>query len=273
MSPTAKRLARWLIPAAFLLLLAHFLSFTPPGLLGKADGLAYAVCHRIDERSFHIGERQTPLCARCSGTFTLALLGLGAQAIFRPRRAQWPGREVWAVLAVFALAFAVDGANSYLYLIKSTRPGLLGSLPNLYTPHNWLRLLTGSGMGLTIAIGLFPAINQTLWRTPDERPAITGLRDLAPLLGLLALTDLAILSEQPALLYPLALLGALGVPVLLGLLFMLIWVILMRQENSFESARQLWLPLLAGLTLALLMITAIDLGRLWLTGTWGGFLP
>jgi uncharacterized membrane protein len=268
--PLFHRASRWLAPAAASLILAYFLSFTPPGLLGKADALGYAVCHRIDERSFHIDGRQTPLCARCSGTFSLALIGLAAQAIFRPRRTQWPAWPIALALGLFALAFAVDGANSYLYLIKQTRPDALQNIPNLYVPQNWLRLLTGSGMGLGMSVLLYPVVNQTLWREQDERPALTGWRDLLFLLGLAALVDLAILSERTFLLYPLALISALGVPALLGLIFGLVWVIAMRQENTCTSARQLWLPLLAGLTIALIFITGIDLGRLWMTGNWGG---
>jgi hypothetical protein len=45
----------------------------------------------------------------------------------------------------------------------------------------------------------------------------------------------------------------------------------MRQENEFTSLKQMWLPFLAGTTLAFLMIAAIDLLRYQLTGTWGGF--
>jgi hypothetical protein len=51
----------------------------------------------------------------------------------------------------------------------------------------------------------------------------------------------------------------------------MIWVLMMRQENEFTSIQQMWLPFLAGTTLAFLMISAIDLLRYKLTGTWGGF--
>jgi hypothetical protein len=42
-------------------------------------------------------------------------------------------------------------------------------------------------------------------------------------------------------------------------------------DNTFESLRQLWLPAVSGLTLAMLLILGIDLFRLTLTGTWSGF--
>jgi hypothetical protein len=55
------------------------------------------------------------------------------------------------------------------------------------------------------------------------------------------------------------------------MVFSIVWVMIMRQENAFEHGRQLWLPGAAGLTLAFLLILGIDFLRLSLTHTWGGF--
>ena len=38
------------------LLFIGWLANTPAGLLGKADAIGYAVCHRIDVRSFLLGD-------------------------------------------------------------------------------------------------------------------------------------------------------------------------------------------------------------------------
>jgi hypothetical protein len=83
--------------------------------------------------------------------------------------------------------------------------------------------------------------------------------------------DLLILTEKPNVLYPIAIISVLGVLALLVIVFSMVWVLIMRMENTFDSIRQMWMPLLAGTTLALLMITVIDLLRFRLTGTWGGF--
>jgi hypothetical protein len=45
----------------------------------------------------------------------------------------------------------------------------------------------------------------------------------------------------------------------------------MKQDNTFEHLHQLWLPALAGLTLAFILILGIDLFRFNLTHTWTGF--
>ena len=261
---------RWFIPLAALFALGTFLFIAPPGLLGKADGIGYAVCHRIDERSFHLLGRQLPLCARCTGEFNAAAITLVFSVFVSRKRSELPGRGILIVLAGFFLAFAIDGSNSYLYLLKTTDPRLLPEIPNLYLPNNTLRLLTGSGMGITMASLLYPMVNQTIWRERDDRPAL-NTKEFVVLVGIITLIDLGIRTEAIPILYPVAFLSVLGVLSLLSMVFAIVWVILMRQENALESFNQLWMPALAGVTLALLMITVIDLLRLQLTGTWGGF--
>jgi uncharacterized membrane protein len=282
-----KSASKYLVVLAALLVFIGWILNTPPGLLGKADAIGYAVCHRIDARSFHIGSRQLPLCARCSGMYLGAVAGLAYQMVFARngslkygyhKRSGTPHWSVIIPLVLFVLAFGIDGTNSYLYLIKETYPGALARIPNLYVPDNTLRLLTGSGMGLGIAAMLFPAFNQTMWKDADtqrtsagERRAFPHLKSFAPLLGLTLLLDLLVLTENPIVLYPVALIGVSGVLILLTMVYSMVWVMIMQQENYFTHFSQLWLALAAGLTIAMLQISAIDALRFWLTGTWGGF--
>jgi hypothetical protein len=181
-----------------------------------------------------------------------------------------PNWKVGVPLLIFFLAFGIDGSNSYLYLLKTTAPGRLDNIPNLYIPNNILRLFTGSGMGIALASILYPAFNQSVWKDASaERPL--DVKKLAILVGIVVLVDFAILTESPVVLYPIAILSVLGVLSLLIIVFGMVWLLVMRQENMFTSLKELWLPFLAGTTLAFLMITAIDLLRFKLTGTWGGF--
>ena len=245
------------------LLLVIWFFLTPAGALGKADAIGYAVCHRIDLRSFHLGDRQLPLCVRCSGMFVAAFLGLGYQAWLAPRRAGFPHWKIWAVMAGLFLAFAVDGVNSYLHLF----PGFRG----IYEPHHALRLLTGTGMGLVISMILYPAFQQTAWRNWDPAPPISGLGGVAALLGLgLGLAGLVWL-QNPLLLYPLALLSAGGVVALLTIVYTMVALMIFRMENRSLVFSDLALPLICGLGLAFLQIGGIDLIRYWITGTWDGF--
>jgi len=250
---------------------AAWMYISPEGALGKLDAIGYAVCHRIDARSFHLGERQLPLCARCTGEFYAAGLALIFQAFVSRKKSKLPSRGIIAILVLFFLAFGIDGSNSYLYLLKQSTPGALDKIPNLYIPNNILRLFTGSGMGIALAAVLYPIVNQTLWREMDDRPALEW-KSFGALIGMTVLVNLLILlTESPIVLYPIAYLSSLGTLSLLVIVFAILWIMIMKQDNTFEHPRQLWLSALAGLTLALLMILSIDLFRLQLTGTWSGF--
>ena len=269
-SPHVTTITRFLVPIAALIVFAVWFSFTPPGLLGKADAVGYAICHRIDERSFQIGDRQLPLCARCTGEFYAAGISLLFFALLSPKKSGMPGWRLGAPLLLFLAAFAIDGTNSFFYLFKQTAGGTLDHIPNLYIPNNTLRLFTGSGMGIALASILYPAFNQSAWKDADpDRPL--SWKKLGILIGIILLVDLAVLTEHPVILYPLAILSVLGVLALLILVFSMVWVLIMRQENEFGSLKQMWMPFLAGTTLAFLMISAIDLLRFQLTGTWGAF--
>ena len=263
-------LTRWFVPLAALIAFGVWFYVTPPGLLGKADAVGYAICHRIGERSFHIGDRQLPLCARCTGEFNAAAISMLFFAIFSPRKSGMPGWKLGAPLLLFFLAFGIDGSNSYLYLLKQTADTALNNIPNLYIPNNTLRLFTGSGMGIALASILYPAFNQSAWKDSDPEPALDW-KKLGILIVIVLLINLAVLTEHPAILYPIAIVSILGVLALLIMVFSMVWMLIMQQENVFTHLREMWMPLLAGTTLAFLMITAIDLLRFRLTGTWGGF--
>ena len=261
--------ASWVVPIAAIAAVIAWFIIAPEGALGKLDAIGYAVCHRIDARSFQIDERQLPLCARCTGEFYAAGIALLFQAIVSGRSSKLPSRGVIAILFAFFVAFGIDGSNSYLYLLKQTSGGL-EQIPNLYIPNQTLRLFTGSGMGIALAAMLYPVINQSLWRTLDDRPALDG-KKLGILTAIIIVINLLVLTDSPIVLYPIAYLSALGTLSLLVIVFGLLWTIIMKQDNTFESPRQLWLAFASGLTLALLLILSIDLLRLSFTGTWNGF--
>jgi uncharacterized membrane protein len=271
---TLKRIgaaSKYLVIAAALLVFAGWFLNTPPGLFGKADAIGYAVCHRISERSFHIGSYQLPLCARCSGMYLGAVTGLVFQSIIGWKRFKIPHWSIIALLVVLVVAFGIDGSNSYLYLLKTLSPGILPNIHNIYVPNNTLRLLTGSGMGLGMAIMLFPAFNQTIWTDGEDKPAIPGWKSFGLLLGIQVILDLLVLTESPIVLFPVAIISALGVWLLLTIVYSMVWVMLRGQDNEFTKLRQLWLPMLAGLTITMIQTAAIDALRFWLTGTWGAF--
>lgn len=240
--------------------------YTPPGLLGKAAAIGYAFCHRIVERSFSLAGQPLPLCARCTGLYLGALLGLIFQAGCGRRLGGYPARRFLIFFGALGLAYALDGLNSFLQLMA------LPGLPPIYLPNNALRLATGTGMGLSIAIVLYPAFVQATWGDWENRPALANSRRLLELLGLAAGLDVIFLADIPLINYGLALASALGVLVMLSMVYTLAGILLFKMENRFWKISQLLLPLAGGFGLALLQVALFDGLRYALTGTWNGFI-
>jgi uncharacterized membrane protein len=73
---------------------------------GLGAALIYAagslICHQLPDRSFHVGEAQLPVCARCAGLYVGAAIGALAWAMTAGRRRHSLPR----VPALIALAIA-----------------------------------------------------------------------------------------------------------------------------------------------------------------------
>ena len=237
----------------------------PHGLLDKADQAAFAVCHRIPDRTFIIAGRPLPLCARCSGMYLGVLAGLAVLALRgRGQASMSPAPKHLAVFSVFLVAWAVDGLNSFLTLV----PGL----PHLYEPHNLLRLATGTLEGLAIAALMLPAFNRSLWAELPPMPSVGCWQDIAWMLAGGALVAGMVTSGLPFLLYPLALFSGLAIVALLGAVNTVFVLLILRRDGQMTSWRQAAVPLLIGLALAMIELAVVGLGRTaleaWLGTSW-----
>lgn len=252
------------------IILIVWLITTPSGILGKADAVAYAVCHRIDIRFFHIGIIQLPLCARCTGQYLGAIIGLVFLGLFGRGRSRTPPKQVIAILILLALIYIVDGLNSYLYLppIIKIFPGI----PHLYEPSNILRLFTGTGMGLVLAVVIYPVFVGSIVTKPDVRPVINDLKSLFILIGLGIFVDMLILTGSKYILYPAALISASGVVILLTRAYSIIWIRILHKDNQFTKLSQIISPVIVGFMITMTQIALIDLIRFIITGTWNGIL-
>ena len=234
------------------------------GLLRYIGLFLSGVCHQLPEHSLQAAGVQLPLCARCTGTYLGALTALLYFAYRGRSRSSWlPPLRVIAVLALAFFFWAVDGVNSYLQLIPNA--------PSLYNPANPLRLLTGSMLGVGLMAILLPTFRQVIWVEPDPAPVLHSWRQIGALVGLVVLVDLIVLWENPLLIYPLAILSSLTVPLILSMVYAILLTMLVKRENQARRWADLWLILVAAAGMALLQIALMDWIRYALTGTWGGF--
>lgn len=253
---------RWVLLILALILLILWLFLTPEGLLGKADAVGYAVCHRIPERSFKIGERPMPMCARCTGLFLGAMLGLVFQ-MAQGRKGKMPPIPIAVLFGFLALAWVLDGVNSFSMLTPR--------IPSLYQTQNWTRLVTGTGMGLSISAILVPAFIQTMFTGWINSSGFSGWVQVLEVLGLAAVLDILVLLEIPPLQVLFSLISAGSVFVLLTMIYSMVLVMLFKRENTFDGLKQLIIPLTGGFIIGLIQIGAIDLARYYITGAWDGF--
>jgi uncharacterized membrane protein len=264
-NPRPSRTATWLAVAAFAIIFTGWYLNAPDGLLGKADAVGYAVCHRITVRSFLVGDVQMALCARCTGIYLGVVLGVAIMiGLGRWRNAVFPPLRVIVVMVLFITAMGIDGINSYLKFIPA--------LPQLYESQNWLRLLTGTLTGISVSALIYPVFNQTLWRDWRDAPVVRGLWELVLILLAAVIVIGLVLTNNPLFLFPLSLISAGGVVMLMSMTNAVIFMLATHTENRAENAWGAVVPVLVGLTISLGIILFIDVLRFAVTGSWNGFV-
>jgi uncharacterized membrane protein len=248
----------WLLLTVSALIIAVFFLFPPVTVLGKTHLIGYAICHQIPERTIHINGTPLPLCARCTGIYLGALMGLiGLTLKKRYRSTELPPTLVLLTLLGFIGIMGFDGINSYLTFFPQA--------PHLYEPQNWLRLTTGTFNGLAMSVIVFPVINVSLWHPSLTKvePVIKDFKELAPFVVGAVGIILIVWWQQPLLLYPLTILSTIGVMLMLGAVNTGLILVLTRREGYARNWSDIILPLTMGLAASFLLIGGMD----WLRAT------
>lgn len=256
---------KWIKISLLVVLLALFSVWvieTPAGIIGKVQAIGYAVCHQIASHTIDIGGKLLPLCARCTGMYLGTLMAL-TMLRSKNRSAGKPSKAKIVVLAAFVLVFTVDGVNSMLASFFSIAP--------LYPPTNLLRLGTGLLMGVVLASILLPLWNQTLFKHSDPRPVLHGWKQFALLILCEIAAGVLVWLDIPLLYYPIAILSTGTVILILGMVYSLLWSIILNKENTLEKLKDGITFYLLGVICALVQIGLMDLIRMSLTGSWSGF--
>jgi uncharacterized membrane protein len=138
---------RLLWVAAVVVVTGVSLLLAAPALAGWASAVVYAcaslVCHQRPERSFHWGEAQFAVCARCTGIYVGAALASLAAAVAGPARVRRLERMVRPCLLLSAVPVAASA------LLEWT---------SVWMPSHVARSLTGlvfgGGAMVVVAVGL-----------------------------------------------------------------------------------------------------------------------
>ncbi len=244
---------QWLAGIAISTVLVLIWLPTLANRLGLERNLFFAV-HGICAQSHNliVGDVQFPLCARDSGIYLGLMTTLGVIA----GRGRWragglPPLPIGLTLVGFVVIMGIDGLNSTVAEL---------GFQALYPPRNDLRLLTGLGFGVAMAVGLLLVANHTLL-APDlidtEQAPIAGWYDLGLVLGALGMVVLAIATDQEILAWPLVLISVIGVTSVMSFAIALPISAIAGLNGRIRRPQQLLLSGSAGFLVALLLLALL----------------
>jgi hypothetical protein len=113
---------------------------------------------------------------------------------------------------------------------------------------------------------VMPSLAQTLWAVPRYQPVVETWTDFLRLVAVGGTAVVLVLSNQPTLLYVLALASVAGQLLVVAALNVVVFLIVLRRDGRAESWRETAVPLLIGLALAITELSLISLFRFNLTG-------
>ena len=221
----------------------------------KMYSVVHGVCAQI--HNVRVGGLDLPLCARNTGIYSSFLItSLYLLALGRRRAAKLPPWPITIALGLFIAIMAVDGLNSMFVDMF---------LPHLYTPQNWLRTLTGIGMGTAMAVLLLLILNISLRRDYDDQQRIIGnWLELGGALLINGLVLLAIYGNVEIMYWPIAVAAWLGITGVLYCVNLLLAALFMRYEGMVTRVAQLAKPATFALVFTLIELGALSTMRFWL---------
>lgn len=252
----ARRLQRiWLWPVIVALVFI-LLAVWPGALAVKAHDVLHGLCAQQPGHSIVIGGQMLPFDARMTGIYGGTLVTyLWLAVAGRLRRQRDPAPWVFALCIVLIAAMGLDGFNSLFEDIGVWHP---------YETSNTIRLITGAGAGVAIALILGWLFATSVWSEGRHGAVVDVPRDMAPLLmGCIAY--IALIETRAGWLYrPVAYLLVLSAWLTLSILVLVILVLATRRDRTFDSLEGLHVPAALALLGGLALMAALAGGRFWL---------
>jgi uncharacterized membrane protein len=221
----------------------------------KMYSVVHGVCAQI--HNVQVGGLDLPLCARNTGIYSSFLItSLYLLVLGRHRAAKLPQWPLTIALILFVAIMAVDGLNSMMVDMF---------MPHLYTPQNWIRTLTGIGMGISIAAIMLLILNVSLRRDADNQQRIIGSwLELGGALLINGLVWVAIYGNVGIMYWPVAIMAWLGITGVLYCVNLLLTALFMRYEGMVTQVVQLAKPASFALVFTLIELGALSAARFWL---------
>lgn len=246
--------AFWVAVILLAVAVITFVTF-PAELDAKFAGICYGICAQQPSHTFTLSGILLPLCARCTGMYGGFAITLAYFLLLRRGKAMnLPPVPILLLVVSFLAVMAIDGINSFINDLRLTP---------LYLPDNRLRLATGLGTGLAMAVILLPVLNSTMWKKPKDVAVLKGVCELAGALAGMVLFYATVASGFGPLLFPVSLISSAGVLLLISALNLVPVIALAGKEGKITNIAHLlpyWgLALLA----AVLELGGMSLLKYW----------
>ena len=257
----AERVTRYWLWGAVGLVAAIVFWATPGDYGGTARAVLHGLCAQTPSHTLRFGDRMLPFDARMTGIYggflVTFLLILASGRLFSYGN---PPRSVVAILGGLVVLMGADGFNSLFADLRLWHP---------YEPNNALRVVTGYGTGVALAVALCWLLSSSLWNLASPAVAVRQIRDLSGVgLGLIGYA--LVLAWRPEWLHlPISILLVAAAWLTVSLLMLVIVLLALKFEASIRTFDQLHVPVAMAALLAISVMLGLAGARYWLERTLG----
>ncbi len=236
--------------------------FGSPGNYGAtAHAVLHGLCAQTPSHTFMFGDRMLPFDARMTGIYGGLLVTLGA-IVARGRLFHYgnPPVRVIVVLAGLVALMAIDGFNSLLTDLGLWHP---------YQSRNELRVATGYGTGVTLAVMLSWLLASSAWNLGSPRVAIDRWRDLlVSAVGLVGYVAL-LLAGPWWLHFPVSMLLVASAWITVTMLLLVIVLLVLKLDSQVRHVSHLHVPVAISALLAVSVMIGLAGARFWAERAFG----
>lgn len=233
----------------------------PGGYAATSHALLHGLCAQTPSHTISFGGAMLPFDARMTGIYGGFLITM-ISILLRSTLFAYgdPPKRIVAMLALFVVVMAADGFNSILTDLMLWHP---------YESGNGLRVVTGYGVGVSLAVALSWLLASSAWNLGSPRVAIGRFRDLAvPGVGLAGYGIL--LAASPGWLHlPVSLLLVLSAWLTVTMLVLVFVLLVLKLDSRIRQVRQLHVPVAVSALLAISVMIALAGARFWAERTFG----
>jgi uncharacterized membrane protein len=171
-----------------------------------------------------------------------------------------PPQRVVAMLVFLVALMALDGFNSLFYDLRIWHP---------YEPANALRVITGYGVGIVLAVALCWLLASSVWNMSSPAIAVRGFGDLvAPAIGLAGYG--VVLWVSPSWLHlPVSIILVLSAWMTVSMLVLVLVLLSLKLDAHVRKMQHLHVPVAISALLAVSVMMGLSGLRYWAEHTFG----